>query len=190
MFLDPTGRVTSVNVESSGDVIVSPLSTSVGWATTGGMYVTSTGFSVSQSSSFTISALTTSTVIGVTPAAVGRSAWVYLNHGTVVANWTTDASATQTQSASYDLYLTDLEVCCLTDVTNELMIQPIPFSLTLYSVTNDNRPLRVSGEISRNTSFNLKTPIKISKSEQWQTQLQLGGATNCDLTVNVQGYEV
>src|SRR3990167_4746736 len=48
MLLGNQGLVTQVNVKSSGNTVISPLSTSVGWASTGGMAVTSTGLSISS----------------------------------------------------------------------------------------------------------------------------------------------
>ena len=56
MFLGNNGLVTQVNIKSSGNTVVSPLSTSIGWATTGGMRITSTGFPITGgSTSFDIS---------------------------------------------------------------------------------------------------------------------------------------
>src|SRR3990167_1265184 len=50
MFLGNQGLVTQVNIKSSGNVVISPLSTSVGWASTGGLAVTSTGLTVTGGS--------------------------------------------------------------------------------------------------------------------------------------------
>ena len=119
---------------------------------------------------------------------LGASA-VFLGHGTVTADWTIDDSTAKTQSATYNLYITDISVSSGTDLTTEIAIQEIPFKLIIQDGTDGQIRWFGMGSIPSNTHFNLLTPIKIQKGHEFYSRIYLGGATNANISVLINGFE-
>jgi len=114
---------------------------------------------------------------------------VILDHGTVTADYAADNSAIKTQSASYDLWITDLSINVVTDPTAEIAIQPIPFVIRIYDTTDTQIRWEGTGSIPNRCHFNFNTPLKITAGHGFRTILYLGGATDLDMLTCINGFE-
>jgi len=123
------------------------------------------------------------------PSSDLNAACVIMDHGTVTADWSADYSSTKTQTSGYHFWITELSVVSDTDPTSELATQPIPFRIGIYDVTDSEWRWIGFGCIPNNTHFSFRTPIKITSTHQYRTQIQLGGATNLQMAVILNGYE-
>ena len=110
-------------------------------------------------------------------------------HGVVTADWTEDTPASKTQSATYSLYITDVSVVVNTDLTTEIAIQEIPLSVEIIDETDDETRWMGLLSIPSNTHVSFNTPLRIYKGRLWETRLKLGGATNADISIIINGFE-
>ena len=123
------------------------------------------------------------------PASDLGSNIIIFNHGTVIANWSTDCATAVTQNADYDLWITEVDVVATTDPTAEIQTQEIPFELVVKDVTDNQYRNLLFGGIPGNTHFSFNTPLKIERNHQWRTDFKLGGATNICIYITVNGFE-
>lgn len=114
---------------------------------------------------------------------------ITFNHGTVAADWNIDSATTVTQSAGYDLWITDIDVAVLSDSTAEVAVQPIPFELYVYDNTDAQYRAILTGGIPDAPHFTFNTPLKIERNHGWYTGIKLGGATSLSIYVCINGYE-
>ncbi|MFA5217078.1 hypothetical protein [Sulfuricurvum sp.] len=123
------------------------------------------------------------------PASDLGAAIIAFNHGTVTADWSADSATAVAQSGTYNLWVTGLSIYTGTDPTAECAVQEIPIQVIISDTTDGQN--RWFGTLSLPTNGNItfSTPILIAKGHSWQTILKLGGATNLDLIITVNGFE-
>lgn len=114
---------------------------------------------------------------------------VEFSHGTVTADWSEDTSTAKSQSATYNFYITEIIIRVEPDLTTEIAIQPIPFSILVRDTTDNQSRVTVYGSLPNNAFFSFRTPIKIAKGHNYHTRIRLGGATNAILFVILNGFE-
>jgi hypothetical protein len=117
------------------------------------------------------------------------AAIINFDHGTVTANWVQDSAAAVTQSASYNLWITDISLYSTTDPTAEIAVQEIPVNVIIYDSTDSQSRWYGQMSIPSNGVVSLNTPILIPKGHQWYTKIMLGGATDLYLYTVINGYE-
>ena len=114
---------------------------------------------------------------------------IAFSHGTVAADFTLDSATEKTQSATYNLYITDMSLDYSTDPTAEVAVQEIPCKCSITDTTDSQWRGRAIFSIPSNCHISFNTPIKIAKGHNWRTDLYLGGATNLSLVVVINGFE-
>ena len=114
---------------------------------------------------------------------------IIFDHGTVAADWNTDSASAKNQSASYDLWITEVSLCLVADPTAEVAVQEIPFQLLVCDSTDNEYRALLTGGIPGNTHFSFGTPLKIPKGHSWYTVIKLGGATNLYIYTVINGFE-
>ena len=115
---------------------------------------------------------------------------IIMDHANVVADFAADNSAIKTQSALYDLWITDLSVVSDTDPTAEVAVQAIPFKVAIYDTTDSQYRWICIGCIPNCCHFSFNTPIKIQAGHGFRTVLYLGGATDLTMVCIANGYEI
>lgn len=107
--------------------------------------------------------------------------------GTVTADYSLVALGTFSQSASYDLWITDIVVGSITDPTAELAIQPVNINCQYY--INGSNAFLFDLQWPGNTRIHLKTPIKVGKGITHGLRIRLGGATALNVYWSFSGFE-
>ena len=123
------------------------------------------------------------------PASDLGASIIIFNHGTVSANWTNNQATAATQSADRDLWITDATLAPTSDPTTEIQSQHIPFQLIIEDTTDSQYRHLLSGGIPSLTHFSFNTPLKITRAHNWRTVVKLGGATNLNIYVTINGFE-
>ena len=114
---------------------------------------------------------------------------IIFSHGTVTANWSTNSASAVTQNSGYHLWITDVDLVFSSNPTTEIQSQHIPFQLMIEDTTDSQYRELLAGGIPNHTHFSFSTPLKIEKSHAWRTSVKLGGATNLNIYVAVNGFE-
>jgi len=110
-------------------------------------------------------------------------------HGSVAASWAADEATATAQSATYTFAVTDVVIDVQTDLTAEAATQPVPVRCTIYSNTSSADIIGLQACVPNNCHIPLQTPILIPKSTNYETRLQLGGATAATCDVYLVGYD-
>ena len=111
-----------------------------------------------------------------------------LNFGTVTADWTEQDSGGAGLNFDRNFYITDIILILNTDPTTAAATQPIPVSFALYDDDGLVYIATVLLGIPNNTTIHFNTGIKMTKSTGWEGKTRLGGATNLDYDVYLNGY--
>jgi len=110
------------------------------------------------------------------------------NHGTVTANYSLDSGAQKTVDTWRDFYITGIYLQVNTDPTAEIANGPIPVSFVLIKFGTGIAYAAGIFSIPNNCHVHFHTPIKIPRGMSWQDRLYLGGSTDLDLDVYINGF--
>ena len=121
---------------------------------------------------------------------VGRNARnVKFSHGLVAAAWGSDDATAISQSDDFRFAITDIIVDVQTDLTTEAATQPVPVRCVIYSNTQSADILALHAGVPNHCVIGLNSPVLISKSENYETRVQLGGATAATCDIYLLGYD-
>ncbi len=110
-------------------------------------------------------------------------------HGVVTANYSIDTATAKTQGATLNLYITDVSIIVNTDLTAEIAVQEIPLLAHVFDSTDGVLLWEGLLSLPSNAHVSFNTPILVPKGHEWYTGLYLGGATNANLDVVLNGFE-
>ncbi|MHA1480180.1 MAG: hypothetical protein ACTSQZ_01995 [Candidatus Thorarchaeota archaeon] len=125
-------------------------------------------------------------LIGLNPAS---DPYKFLDiFGVVTANWTVDVGTTVTNTSGKKLVITHIGIGTpATDPTKETQLQPIPIRV---QISSDAYPTAVY-DINHTINSGLDNCfIVIPDTKFFTTRLWLGGKTNLDIRVTIQGHYV
>lgn len=111
------------------------------------------------------------------------------SHGVVTADYDLDSATAKTQASTLNLYITDVSVVLNTDLTAEIAVQEIPLLTGIFDSTDSVLVWEGLLSLPSNAGVSFNTPVLIPKDHQWHTNLYLGGATNANLDVVINGFE-
>ena len=107
--------------------------------------------------------------------------------GTITADWSQAAFPTTTQSASYDLWITDIALDTITDPTADT--QPAGIAVDVQWFVGGVLNLLWTASIPNNSHIHLATPVKVPKNTSHGIKVRLGGSTNLNIYCTEIGFE-